>query len=89
MEILGHTLLFWTLAMITVEPPLMATFLQWPLFLSRQTKNPYIDSCLKPLYSSPLFTMVALFCPQVGHCRELQLQYMWEVYMLSNLQMIG
>ena len=31
----------------TVEPPLTATSLQRSLFLSRRTKNPYLNSCLK------------------------------------------
>ena len=47
----------------------MATF-----FSSRRTKNPYIDSCLKPLYNGHLFTTATFFCPQGVHCREVQLR---------------
>ena len=43
------------------------TSLQRPLFSSRRTKNPYIDSWLKPLYNSHLFTRATFFCPQ-GDC---------------------
>ena len=44
------------------------TSLQRPLFSSRRTKNPYIDSWLKPLYNSHLFTRATFFCPQGGRC---------------------
>lgn len=50
----------------------MATFLQQPLFLSRQTKNPYIGPYLKTLYNGHLFIMATSFCPQGTCCREVQ-----------------
>ena len=37
---------------------------------SWQTKNPYIDSWLKPLYDDHLFTVLTFFCPQGGRCRD-------------------
>ena len=37
---------------------------------SRRTRNPYIDSCLKPLYKGHLFKTATFFCPQGCLCRE-------------------
>ena len=55
-----------------VEPPLTATSrLQRPRFflfflLSQDgQKNPYIDSCLNPLYNDYLFPTATFFCPEV------------------------
>ena len=48
-------------------------------FSSRRTKNPYIDSCLKPLYNGRLFTTATFFCTPDDLCREVQL------YMVSPL----
>ena len=42
-------------------------------FSSRQTRNPFIDSCLKPLYNGHLFKTATFFCPQGCLCREVQL----------------
>ena len=40
---------------------------------SRRTRNPYTDSCLKPLYNGHLFKTATFFCPQGCLCREVQL----------------
>ena len=52
------------LALNTVEPPLIVTSLQRPLFLA---DSPYIDSCLN------LSTTATFFCPQGGRFGEVQL----------------
>ena len=48
---------------ITVEPPITATSLQQPFLVD----SIYIRSCFN------LSTMATFFCPQGGHCREVQL----------------
>ena len=57
--------------LFAVEPPLMATSLQWPFFWGAD--SPYIDSCFN------LSTMATFVCPQGGQCREVQLQSLFTV----------
>ena len=45
----------------TVKPPLTATCKQRPLVFVPGTKNPYTESCFKPLYNGHLFTMATFF----------------------------
>ena len=54
----------------TIERPLAAASLQRPLFFPQRTNNPYIESCLTPLYNGHLFSTATFFGPQGGHCRE-------------------
>ena len=35
--------------------------------------SPYIHSCEQPLYHGHLSIMATFFCPQGGHCKEVQL----------------
>ena len=77
-EMAGQTDYFEKEIFITVEPPLMAISPQWPplykshclIFVSMD--SPYIDSCLNLSYNSNLFIMATFFCPQGGHCGEVQ-----------------
>ena len=46
----------------TVKPLLTATSDERPPFLSQRTRNPYIESCLKPLHNGHLFINYGHFC---------------------------